>query len=212
MAKLSSFNFFPSALRWFQSYLTDRSQHVSGNNQCSSALSSCTGVQQGSILGPLFFSLYINDLPLVWPDINTLMYADDTIVYVQTKTQHVAAAQITKAMYKITSWLNYSCLQFNVNQTVGVFFTNREYDVVSNISTSGQNISVVPQLKYLGVLIGSNLSFKAHVKRACNRIKFNLIKFNYIGNSVTFNAAKLYMEAMITSHLTSCKTSWSQTH
>uniref|UniRef100_A0A3Q3GPI5 Reverse transcriptase domain-containing protein n=1 Tax=Labrus bergylta TaxID=56723 RepID=A0A3Q3GPI5_9LABR len=154
------------ALKWFESYLTGRSQHVSVNNQHSSALNLCTGVPQGSILGPLLFSLYINDLPSVCPDIKTQMYADDTVVYVHAKTKHLAAAQLTKAMNQITNWLNSSCLQLNVNKTVGMFFTKRQCNIVSNIIISGQNISIVPPFKYLGVIIDSNLSFKAHIKKS----------------------------------------------
>uniref|UniRef100_A0A4W5Q9E1 Reverse transcriptase domain-containing protein n=1 Tax=Hucho hucho TaxID=62062 RepID=A0A4W5Q9E1_9TELE len=212
IAKLSTFNFSPSAIKWIESYLTGRTQYVSVNNHRSLVLNLRTGVPQGSILGPLLFSLYINDLPSVCPDINTLMYADDTVIYVHAKTKHLAAAKLTTAMDQITNWLNRSCLQLNVDKTVGMFFTKRQCNIVSNITISGQNISIVPQVKYLGVIIDSNLSFKAHIKKVCNRVKFSLANFRYIRNALTFNAAKLFMDAMIVSHLTYCLTSWGQTN
>lgn len=87
IAKLSTFNFFSSAIKWFESYLTGRTQYFSVNTYRSLALNLCTGVPQGSILGPLLFSLYINDFPSVCRDINTIMYANDTVIYVHAKTK-----------------------------------------------------------------------------------------------------------------------------
>lgn len=212
IAKLSTFNLSPSAIKWFESYLTGRTQFVSVNTHRSLALNLCTGVPQGSILGPLLFSLYINDLPSVCPDINTIMYADDTVIYVHAKTKNLAAIKLTKAMDQITNWLNRSCLQLNVDKTVGMFFTKRQCNSVSNISISGQNITIVPQFKYLGVIIDSNFFFKTHIKKVCNRVKFSLANFRYIRSALTFHAAKLFMDAMIMSHLTYGLTSWGQTN
>ena len=81
LSKLSAFNCSPLTLSWIESYLTGRRQHVTVNNRLSPALDLSTGVPQGSILGPLLFTLYINDLPSVCPDVETQLYADDTVIY-----------------------------------------------------------------------------------------------------------------------------------
>ncbi len=83
LSKLLSFNFSPHTLRWIESYLSGRTQYVSIQNYNSAPLSISTGVPQGSILGPLLFTLYINDLPSVCPNTNIQMYADDTVIYIQ---------------------------------------------------------------------------------------------------------------------------------
>ena len=83
------------------------------NNQLSPALELYTGVPQGSILGPLLFSLYINDLPSACPDVETQLYADDTVMYVHARTKQLAAAKLTSALEQISKWLNHSCLQLN---------------------------------------------------------------------------------------------------
>ena len=212
LCKLSSFNFSPLALRWFESYLTGRCQHVAVNNQLSPALELHTGVPQGSILGPLLFSLYINDLPSVCPDVETLLYADDTVMYVHAKTKQLAAAKLTSALEQISKWLNCSCLQLNLKKTVGMFFTKRQCNIASNITISGHNIDIVSEVKYLGITIDSNLTFKKHIKKVSQRIRFSLANFKYIRNTLTLKAAKLYMNAMIMSHITYCLTSWGQTN
>jgi len=186
IARLSNFNLSSSAIKWIESYLTGRSQCVSVNNHRSSVLNLHTGVPQGSILGPLLFSVYINDLPSVCPDVNTLMDTDDTVIYVHAMTKHLAAAKLTTAMDQITNWLNRSCLQLNIDTTMGMVLTKRQCNTVSNIM-------IVPQVKYLGIIIDSNLSFKTHIR-----------------NALTFHAAKLFMDTMIVSHLTNCLTSWGQ--
>ena len=115
-------------------------------------------------------------------------------------------------MDQITRWLDSSCLQLNINKTVGMFFTKRQCDIVPNITIAGQNISIVPQFKYLGIIIDSTLSFKAHIKKVCHRVKFSLANFRYIRNTLSTTAAKLYMDAMIVSHLTYCLTTWGHTN
>ncbi len=98
LTKLCSFNFSSDALKWIESYLTDRFQHVRVQSFKSAALSLSTGLPQGSNLGPLLFSLYINDLPSVCPDVSVQMYADDTLVYVH-------GSNISQVAEKITPWL-----------------------------------------------------------------------------------------------------------
>lgn len=212
LAKLSSFNFSPLALSWFESYLTGRCQHVVVNNQLSPALELYTGVPQGSILGPLLFSLYINDLPSVCPDVETQLYADDTVMYVHARTNQLAAAKLTSALEQISKWLNCSCLQLNLKKTVGMFFTKRQCNILPTITISGHNIDIVSEVKYLGIVIDSNLTFKKHIKKVSQRVRFSLANFKYIRNTMTFNAAKLYVNAMVMTHLTYCLTSWGQTN
>ena len=81
-------------------------------------------------------------------------------------------------MDQITNWLNRSCFQLNRNKIVGRIFTKTKCNIVLNITNSGQNISIVPQFKYLGIIIDSYLSFKAQIKKVYNRVKFSLADFN----------------------------------
>ena len=80
-------------------------------NKTLSPSQDCTlGVPQGSILGLLLFSIYINNLPSVCNDADLIMYADDTVLYTHRQNATEVAMKLTKEMQKVTEWLNYSCL------------------------------------------------------------------------------------------------------
>ncbi len=74
---------------------------------------------------------------------------------------------------------------------------------------SGERLQIDSEYKYLGVLIDSKLSFKSHVKRVCNRIKFNPSNFRYIRHQMSTQAAKMYTHSMIFSHIIYCLPIWS---
>ena len=211
IAKLSQFNFSREAACWIQSYLHDRTQSVSVNNCCSVPLGLTNGVPQGSILGPLLFSLYINDLPSVCSDVDCLMYADDTVLFVHGRSKDVVAAKLTQAMTRVTTWLQESCLQLNVSKTLGMFFSKAN-SVSDNpdIYVAGEKLQIVSQFKYLGLLIDSQLSFKGHIERVSKKVKMSLANFRSIRNDMSAEAAKIFLHSMIFSHFSYCITSWSQ--
>ncbi len=211
ISKLSTFNFSYDALELIKSYLHNRIQHVKVHNYLSDALNCPTGVPQGSILGPLLFSLNINDLPSVCPEVEIQLYADDTVLYAHGSTKQQAAEKLTKALDGVAAWLNKACLKLNTSKTVGLFFSKKPTTSPDpDITLLGEKIQIVNKHKYLGILIDQQLSFKSHVKTVCRKIKFSLSNFRFIRNSMTMDAAKFYINAMIVSHLTYCLTSVAQ--
>ncbi len=105
------------AFKWIESCLTVRRQCTRVGNRTSSFIDCSVGVPQGSLLGPLLFSLYINDLPLVCPEVETQMYADDTAILAHGRDRCEVAAKLTVAMTKISTWLSESCLTLDINSS-----------------------------------------------------------------------------------------------
>ncbi len=211
MSKLSCFNFSSHTLNWIESYLSDRFQCVRVHNHLSNDLGTSTGVPQGSILGPMLFAMYINDFHLSCPGINIQMYADDTVIYIHGSSMTQVANELTNSMVNVSAWLKENCLQLNVSKTVCMSFSKSNSIIKEpDVYVSGVRLQVVPQYKYLGILIDSKLTFKAQVKKVCKQVKFNLYNFKFIRDCMSLEAAKMYMFSMVISHMTFCLTTWSQ--
>lgn len=139
------------------------------------------------------------------------MYADDTVVFVHANSADQAAVQLTNSMLKITEWLKHNCLQLNLSKTVCMFFSkSKSCCAEPDVAIDGQRLQVSSDFKYLGVYIDSNLTFRSHIKKLCNNIKFNLPNFRYARSCMSIKAANMFMHSMIFSHITYCLTTWSQ--
>lgn len=114
-------------------------------------------------------------------------------------------------MDRVTTWLQECCLQLNVTKTVGMYFSKtNKVSHNPDIYVAGQKLEIVTQYKYLGLVIDSQLSFKAHIKNVCKRVRMNLVTFRSIRQDMSTEAAKMFLHSMIFTHFTYCITSWSQ--
>ncbi len=114
-------------------------------------------------------------------------------------------------MVNVSAWLKENCLQLNVSKTVCMSFSKSNSIIKEpDVYVSGVRLQVVPQYKYLGILIDSKLTFKAQVKKVCKQVKFNLYNFKFIRDCMSLESAKMYMFSMVISHMTFCLTTWSQ--
>lgn len=212
LSRLSTFNFSNHTVKWIQSYLSDRKQCVQIKNSKSPYLYCTQGVPQGSILGPLLFSLYVNDLPNVCKNVDTIMYADDTVIFTQAKTADDAAHQLSLALHDLQKWLNDSCLCLNFKKTVSMFFSKPKTTVAAvKVCLGAQELINVEEFKYLGVLIDSKLSFKKHIRKVVKTVNVNIQNFRHIRTSLTDTAAITFLHSMILAHIEYCITSWSYT-
>ena len=111
LQKPSHYGIRGTSLLWFQSYLTGRQQYVSVNNHSSQLGGITCGVPQGSVLGPLLFLIYINDLTNVSKVLSFFLFADDTNIYYESENIIKLKDKINKELLKVKSWLEINKLQ-----------------------------------------------------------------------------------------------------
>lgn len=173
LQKLQRYGFDEKSLRWFESYLHNRRQSVLGDGTRSEWRQVENGVPQGSVLGPLLFIVYLNDLCLKIPNTLKLIYADDLQVYLQFSLQEFQNAiqtliNITEVIFE---WCTDNHLAVNLQKTASMLFGTDnmlkkiETLVPEKLNVSSGSIAVVKVAKSLGMLIDSNLSWSSHIKK-----------------------------------------------
>ena len=131
-----------NALNWFLSYLTNRVQCVSISRKCSNFLPISTGVPQGSILGPLLFIIYLNDLSRCTPNFDFTLYTDDTSIICNNNDVRNVIDMVNSDMPKVVVWCKANKLHLNSKKSVAIVFRHRQRHLPSN--TQGlPNIMVV---------------------------------------------------------------------
>lgn len=159
----------------------------------SQVLINACGVPQGSVLGPLLFLLYINDLPEV-TNHKCILFADDVSVVVPFRDNfEVYESDINNTIDKIVTWLNDNNLTVNINKTKYIQFgTNRQTKLELNIQYNGINIQEVTNTKFLGIIIDDNCDWKLHIgtlRDKINRYVFVLRRLRQTSNLQTSLAA-----------------------
>ena len=148
-----------------RSYLTDRFQYVQFENSESDLLEIKTGIPQGSILGPLFFSILINDLVNSSNKFKFLMYADDTTIYFNLEDFPIENREvlINNELEKVNKWLKLNKLAVNVDKTKSMLFHKRRPVTPIQFSMNNRIIDVVQYFNYLGIMLDADMSWKTHV-------------------------------------------------
>ncbi|MCP4484330.1 MAG: reverse transcriptase family protein [Flavobacteriaceae bacterium] len=163
--KLEHYGIRGTALAWFESYLTNRRQSVSINGYSSSMCSISCGVPQGSVLGPLLFLIYINDLPNVSSMLSFFLFADDTNIYLEAGDLNSLTQTINKELSKVKSWLDCNKLALNIDKTNFVLFHSPRKILPDqiNIKFGHKKVSRAKYVKFLGILLDEHLSWKYHI-------------------------------------------------
>ena len=198
LIKLAAYGIDGALLKWIENFLSNRSQYVKVGNSVSDRSEVLSGIPQGSILGPVLFTIFINDLP---DNIKSTckIFADDTKIY-NTPDNNVT---IQEDLYTLQEWSDRWNLYFNVQKckVMHVGKKNPKHQYKMKIGTETKEILTCEEEKDLGVTFNSSLSFDQHIYKVVNKANqiMGLIKrsFDYLDKE-TF--IKLY-KALVRPHL-----------
>ena len=162
LSKLEHYGIRGLNLNWFRSYLTNRTQYVHINNRDSDKLSLNYGVPQGSILGPLLFVIYINDLPNISSIAKFVLYADDANLIITADNFHEIRAKLEILLEQLDSWVKENGLKLNLNKTKYMIFTNKP---ITEIDVKFNSVPIEKSSceRFLGVLVDEKLSWSQHI-------------------------------------------------
>ena len=165
LKKLEHYGVRGIPLQWFWSCLSGRQQHVSVAGNLSETLEISCGVPQGSVLGPLLFLLYINDLHKISNKLTFFLFADDTNIYYESSDLLDIQKSVNKELRKVRKWLESNRLALNLDKTNFVIFhsTQNKPETQINIKFGRKRVSQETCVKFLGVLLDSTLNWKPHL-------------------------------------------------
>ena len=173
LKKLSSIGVTGTALNWFESYLSERRIVTVVNNATSNERSLSHGVPQGSILGPLLFTIFINDLPDIFKRSSVHLYADDTVIYFSHGDAKEVQSVLNSEMLKLDDWMRTNNLFINYTKTVCMLFGTRYMlSKCNEIDIKIRDICIeqVKSTKYLGIHIDRELKWDMHIENMCQKI------------------------------------------
>lgn len=199
-------------VKWFESYLTGRKQLVNVNGTESELLNITCGVPQGSILGPLLFLCYVNDMSIsIQSDCKLLLYADDSTIIFSHKDPDFIAKKLGKELESCSEWLVDNKLSLHLGKTECIIFgPKRKLKKVKSfkIQCNDHIIESQSKIKYLGIDIDQNLSgeitVNSIIKKVNSRLKFMYRK----ANCLSTETRKTLTTALIQCHFDYSCSSW----
>ena len=169
-----------------------------------------TGVPQGSVLGPLLFSLFVNNLPAQLQGVTTVLFADDTSLYIAGRSTDDISNTLTRALGSAHKWFLDSGLKLNVSKTKCMLISsNRRKSLLAlNVQLDGVCIEQVCTYKFLGVMVNQSLSWSNHIDLVSSRASKGLNLLRRIAWFLPKNVLCCFYKGYILPQLTYADTVW----
>lgn len=203
LEKLRAYGIEGKALKWFETYLTGRTQRTRVNGVLSQAVAVELGVPQGSVLGVLLFLLYVNDIGSSIKHSKVALFADDTLIYIGGRDMDEIVLKLNEDLQSLNVWLQMNKLKLNVNKTKCMIINSTES---ATVIMDNQPLECVTNFKYLGVILDNKLKFNPHAENVCAKISKKLGFLRRIRNKLTMSTTIMLYNALVLPHFNYCST------
>ena len=202
LSKLSFYGINGRALELIKSYLSDRFQFVMFEDIRSNLMEIKCGVPQGSILGPLLFIIYMNDLQFSSTQFNMVIYADDTALCTTLNLDSTNQKKLNAELKLINQWLQINKLSLNVSKTKAMLFHTPQRKVTyPTLKIDNHKIEFVSKFNYLGIIIDENLNWNIHIETLTKKISKTIGIINKLKNQLPTETLLNIYNALVASYL-----------
>ena len=209
LEKLKHYGFKNISNLWFKNYLSDRTQFVSINDHNSSTTTINCGVPQGSVLGPLLFLLYINDLPNA-TKFFTSLFADDTALSMSSSDLGDLYRRANIELDKAAEWFNTNKLTLNVSKTKYIMFRKKNMKIYPEVHRLHIGVEDIERIgfgcrdeyfKFVGMKIDEFLTWEYHIKHIENKVSSANFALNRTKYLLPANVRKIIYNSLVKSHI-----------
>ena len=215
LKKLFCYGIRGASFSWFESYLSNRVQCTVLDDTTSTFMEEgAYGVPQGSVLGPLLFLLYINDIgQSILATTFHHLYADDTIIAISADSPIRLRKDLSNQLSELGNWFYRNKLTVNTSKTEVIFFGRpnkvEECKNLVPIQFQGEKLECKEKVKYLGVIFDENFTWDSQAKEVRKKAYLGLNKIKRVSTYLDQDTKKMLVNALVMPHITYCANSWS---
>ena len=205
IAKLAAYGFDHSALMLIHNYLTGRKQRTKVNNYFSTWMDVVSGIPQGSILGPLLFNIYLNDIFYFITEENFANYADDNTPYTIDCNVDTVKYSLINDVNALNQWFKNNYFVMNAEKC-HLLITNHEDNIP--IKIDNEIIKASKTVKLFGIKMDNRLKFDDHVSNICNKLSSKLHALALTANVICKDKLRIILKSFIESQFSYCQLIW----
>ena len=211
--KMKKIGLNTNSLEWISSYLENRKQKTKFSKYTSQEEKVTSGVPQGSILGPILFICFVNDMAELFNDCKVCSYADDTQIIVSERNSKQVKAKLEELIKRAQKWYTNNSLQNNAGKTETLIIgrKNKAEKIYIEVTENGKSKKLEPQenIKILGMHIDENLNWNEHIQKLRNKVTNSIRNLNRINHLIPLKHRMLLYNSLVASHYNYVDTVWS---